>query len=191
MFHFGMLWVVLGHFLGLVIPKSWTSFIPEQTYHTIAVVGGAIAGILALVGVTILIYRRRTTGPVFRRRPRWTRSCTSSSARYRPGCINTSARPGRSRSAATRRLPRASRCGSGASSVPAAADCAAGAVVVPGALARRVHSSRCGRSPGWYVFGAARYFTRPYTSSPRDSRRAPVSAPAPGRGWDRSELQKK
>lgn len=65
MFHFGMLWVVLGHFLGLVIPKSWTSFIPERIYHTIAVVGGTIAGILALVGVAILIYRRRTTGPVF------------------------------------------------------------------------------------------------------------------------------
>lgn len=65
MFHFGMLWVVLGHFLGLVIPKSWTSFIPQGIYHSIAVVGGMIAGILALVGVAILIYRRRTTGPVF------------------------------------------------------------------------------------------------------------------------------
>ncbi len=29
MFHFGMLWVVLGHFLGLVIPKSWA--ISERT----------------------------------------------------------------------------------------------------------------------------------------------------------------
>ena len=65
MFHFGMLWVVLGHFLGLVIPKSWTSFIPQNVYHTIAVVGGMIAGVLASVGVIILIYRRRTTGPVF------------------------------------------------------------------------------------------------------------------------------
>lgn len=65
MFHFGMLWVVLGHFLGLVIPKSWTSFIPQDIYHGIAVVGGMIAGVLALVGVAILIYRRRMTGPVF------------------------------------------------------------------------------------------------------------------------------
>ncbi|HHU08755.1 MAG TPA: respiratory nitrate reductase subunit gamma [Intrasporangiaceae bacterium] len=65
MFHFGMLWVVLGHFLGLVIPKSWTGFIPQDIYHMIAVVGGMIAGFLALTGMVILIYRRRVTGPVF------------------------------------------------------------------------------------------------------------------------------
>ena len=65
MFHFGMLWVVMGHFLGLVIPKSWTGFIPEDIYHLIAVVGGLLAGILTLTGLVILIYRRRTTGPVF------------------------------------------------------------------------------------------------------------------------------
>ena len=65
MFHFGMLWVVMGHFLGLVIPKSWTSFIPQETYHTVAVVGGLLAGFLTLAGLAILIYRRRATGPVF------------------------------------------------------------------------------------------------------------------------------
>lgn len=66
MFHFGMLWVVLGHFLGLVIPKSWTNaVIDPELYHTIAVVGGVIAGALAITGLAILIYRRRATGPVF------------------------------------------------------------------------------------------------------------------------------
>lgn len=65
MFHIGMLWVVAGHFLGLVIPKSWTAFIPDDIYHTISLVGGMAAGLLALAGLIILIYRRRVTGPVF------------------------------------------------------------------------------------------------------------------------------
>lgn len=66
LFHFGMLWVVGGHFLGLVIPKEWTRVvIGDEAYHTIAVVGGMLAGVAVLAGLIILIYRRRMTGPVF------------------------------------------------------------------------------------------------------------------------------
>ncbi len=66
LFHFGMLWVVAGHFLGLIVPKSWTEVVmSEGLYHTIAVVGGILAGVAAVSGLLILLYRRRMVGPVF------------------------------------------------------------------------------------------------------------------------------
>jgi nitrate reductase gamma subunit len=67
LFHFGILFVFLGHVLGLGIPKSWTEAvgISEDLYHLMSIVLGAIAGAATLVGMVILIYRRRTTGPVF------------------------------------------------------------------------------------------------------------------------------
>jgi nitrate reductase gamma subunit len=67
LFHFGILVVLLGHIGGLVIPKSWTEAVgvSEAAYHVVAVVLGTIAGIATLGGLAILIYRRRTVGPVF------------------------------------------------------------------------------------------------------------------------------
>ncbi|HEY8458357.1 MAG TPA: respiratory nitrate reductase subunit gamma [Actinopolymorphaceae bacterium] len=67
LFHFGILVVVIGHVIGLVIPASWTTAIgmSEHAYHVQALLLGGIAGFATLVGVAILIYRRRTTGPVF------------------------------------------------------------------------------------------------------------------------------
>jgi nitrate reductase gamma subunit len=67
LFHFGILVVVFGHVIGLVIPESWTSALglSEHAYHVQAVALGSIAGLCTLAGVALLIYRRRTTGPVF------------------------------------------------------------------------------------------------------------------------------
>jgi nitrate reductase gamma subunit len=67
LFHFGILVVVIGHVIGLLIPKSWTDAIglSQQAYHVQALLLGAIAGFSTLVGIGILVYRRRTTGPVF------------------------------------------------------------------------------------------------------------------------------
>lgn len=67
LFHFGMLVVILGHVIGLVIPESWTEAvgISEHMYHWGAAVPGIIAGVATLVGVGLLVYRRRTRGPVF------------------------------------------------------------------------------------------------------------------------------
>jgi nitrate reductase gamma subunit len=67
LFHFGILVVIIGHLIGLVIPESWTSAmgLSERGYHIQAVTLGGIAGVCTLVGVSLLIYRRRTTGPVF------------------------------------------------------------------------------------------------------------------------------
>ncbi|MBB5157539.1 respiratory nitrate reductase subunit gamma [Saccharopolyspora phatthalungensis] len=67
MFHYGLLVVIVGHVIGLIIPESWTAAIGvnETLYHVLAVGLGAIAGVATLLGVALLIYRRRTTGPVF------------------------------------------------------------------------------------------------------------------------------
>ncbi|TYL45124.1 respiratory nitrate reductase subunit gamma [Nocardioides sp. BGMRC 2183] len=67
LFHFGILIVIIGHIGGLVVPKSWTEAlgVNEDLYHFNALFFGTIAGIATLAGLAILIYRRRTTGPVF------------------------------------------------------------------------------------------------------------------------------
>ena len=67
LFHFGMLGVVGGHVIGLLVPRSWTEAvgIDDHLYHYAAVGGGLVAGFMAPVGMSILIYRRRTVGPVF------------------------------------------------------------------------------------------------------------------------------
>ncbi|MDX3189718.1 respiratory nitrate reductase subunit gamma [Streptomyces sp. MN03-5084-2B] len=68
LFHFGLLVVIVGHVIGLLIPKSFTDALglSQQAYHVQALVLGTIAGVSTLAGVAILVYRRRTTGPVFR-----------------------------------------------------------------------------------------------------------------------------
>ncbi|GLX10210.1 respiratory nitrate reductase subunit gamma [Microbispora sp. NBRC 16548] len=67
LFHFGILVVLLGHIGGLVIPKNWTEAagVSEHAYHLTAVVLGTVAGVCTVAGLAILIYRRRTVGPVF------------------------------------------------------------------------------------------------------------------------------
>jgi nitrate reductase gamma subunit len=67
LFHFGLLFVLLGHVMGLGIPKSWTEAVgvSEGMYHASAVGVGSVAGVCTVVGMVILIYRRRTVGPVF------------------------------------------------------------------------------------------------------------------------------
>lgn len=67
LFHFGILLVLLGHIGGLLVPESWTEAagISEHTYHVLAVVLGVAAGVATVGGMIILIYRRRTVGPVF------------------------------------------------------------------------------------------------------------------------------
>lgn len=67
LFHFGMLGVVGGHVIGLLVPISWTEAVgvSDHLYHLVAVIGGLAAGVAAMLGMGILIYRRRTVGPVF------------------------------------------------------------------------------------------------------------------------------
>ena len=66
LFHYGILLAVLGHAMGLVIPKAWTdALVPEEVYHATAVGGGMTAGIMIVVGFVILVFRRRTVKTVF------------------------------------------------------------------------------------------------------------------------------
>src|SRR5215218_2715059 len=67
LFHFGILVVLVGHVIGLVVPKSWTdpAGLSQEAYHVQALLLGGVAGVATLAGIAILVYRRRTTGPVF------------------------------------------------------------------------------------------------------------------------------
>ncbi len=67
LFHFGILGVFAGHFLGLVIPESATVAlgIPESTYHLIAEVGGVTTGLMTVAGLLLLIARRGLTLSIF------------------------------------------------------------------------------------------------------------------------------
>ncbi len=67
LFHFGILVVLIGHIIGLLVPKSLTDRVgvSQEAYHVQALLLGGVAGVATLVGVSILVYRRRTTGPVF------------------------------------------------------------------------------------------------------------------------------
>ena len=67
LFHFGILGVAGGHFLGLIVPQSFTDSLglSHDAYHWLAMGFGIPAGLAAVAGLVILIYRRRTVGPVF------------------------------------------------------------------------------------------------------------------------------
>jgi nitrate reductase gamma subunit len=67
MFHYGILFVLVGHLMGLFIPASWTDAVgmDEHTYHLMSLFGGTAAGALTVVGIGALIYRRRTNPAVF------------------------------------------------------------------------------------------------------------------------------
>ncbi|ANP56494.1 nitrate reductase gamma subunit [Streptomyces griseochromogenes] len=67
-FHYGILFVLVGHLTGLFVPVSWTRSlgIGEHTYHLFSLYGGTAAGLLAVAGILLLVHRRRTRAPVFR-----------------------------------------------------------------------------------------------------------------------------
>ncbi len=66
LFHFGILLALVGHLMGLIIPKSWTDLVMDQhAYHLLAVGGGIVSGVMICVGFIILVFRRRTVKTVF------------------------------------------------------------------------------------------------------------------------------
>ncbi|MFJ4364588.1 respiratory nitrate reductase subunit gamma [Streptomyces chartreusis] len=67
-FHYGILFVLVGHLVGLFVPAAWTDSlgVSEHTYHLFSLYGGTAAGALTVAGIVLLIYRRRTNAPVFR-----------------------------------------------------------------------------------------------------------------------------
>jgi nitrate reductase gamma subunit len=67
LFHYGLIFVIIGHVTGLLIPVSWTDAIgvSNEAYHMNALIWGGLAGLATVVALALLIYRRRTNGPVF------------------------------------------------------------------------------------------------------------------------------
>jgi nitrate reductase gamma subunit len=59
LFHFGILFLFLGHTVGLLTPKAVYSLVMSpQTKQLIAIVAGGIAGTICFVGLSLLLHRR-------------------------------------------------------------------------------------------------------------------------------------
>lgn len=60
LFHFGIIFVLGGHFLGILVPVSFYNAlgVTEHQYHIIALTFGIPAGIAAFIGLALLCYRR-------------------------------------------------------------------------------------------------------------------------------------
>jgi nitrate reductase gamma subunit len=59
LFHFGVLFLFVGHFLGMLTPHViYEPFITSGAKQVLAMVSGGIAGVLALIGLTLLLHRR-------------------------------------------------------------------------------------------------------------------------------------
>lgn len=61
MFHVGILFILAGHFVGLLTPHSvYHHVISTENKQLLAMVSGGIFGVICLVGLLMLIYRRMT-----------------------------------------------------------------------------------------------------------------------------------
>ena len=59
LFHYGVIIVILGHFVGFLAPHWAVDWALSPTGHQLlAMVVGGIAGLVAIIGLTILLYRR-------------------------------------------------------------------------------------------------------------------------------------
>ncbi len=59
LFHFGILFLFIGHLVGLFTPHSvYGIFISASTKQLLAVVAGGIAGLVCFIGLSLLLYRR-------------------------------------------------------------------------------------------------------------------------------------
>jgi nitrate reductase gamma subunit len=59
LFHIGVLIVIGGHFVGFLAPHWMVSpFLNASQHQAVAVAAGGTAGIVAIVGLSILLYRR-------------------------------------------------------------------------------------------------------------------------------------
>lgn len=59
LFHIGILFLFLGHFVGLLTPKAvYSLFITPEQKQLVAIVAGGVAGTICFVGLTLLLHRR-------------------------------------------------------------------------------------------------------------------------------------
>ncbi len=58
-FHFGIIFLMVGHFLGLITPHFlYVKFISAENKQLVAMTSGGIAGVFCFIGLSMLIYRR-------------------------------------------------------------------------------------------------------------------------------------
>ncbi len=64
--HLGVLAVLVGHLLGLLVPRSWTAAIgvSDALFHLVSVTAGTLAGVAMLAGLVLLAARRILHGRV-------------------------------------------------------------------------------------------------------------------------------
>ena len=62
LFHVGILGIFLGHFVGLLMPPAFFHAlgVSPQAKQMLAVVAGGIFGVMCLIGLVMLLYRRLT-----------------------------------------------------------------------------------------------------------------------------------
>lgn len=59
LFHVGILFLFMGHFVGLLTPHSiYSLVITAEAKQMVAIVAGSIAGLICLVGLVLLMHRR-------------------------------------------------------------------------------------------------------------------------------------
>jgi nitrate reductase gamma subunit len=59
LFHVGVLFLFMGHFVGLLTPHSLYQYvISAETKQMVAIVAGSIAGLVCFVGLVLLMHRR-------------------------------------------------------------------------------------------------------------------------------------
>lgn len=72
LFHYGIIVVVLGHFIGFLFPDAWLDWILNPTQHQLlAMTTGGLAGVVAIIGLSILLYRRLGDPRVRRNSRKW------------------------------------------------------------------------------------------------------------------------
>ncbi|HET7627169.1 MAG TPA: respiratory nitrate reductase subunit gamma [Bacillales bacterium] len=60
LFHWGIIFAFIGHIMGIIIPHSVYDFfnVPDEWYHTMAILTGGAAGLMIVVGLFILLVRK-------------------------------------------------------------------------------------------------------------------------------------
>lgn len=72
LFHYGVLVVIGGHFAGFLMPDWALEWLLSPAQHQLlAMVGGGIAGLVAIIGLSILIHRRLADPRIRRNSRKW------------------------------------------------------------------------------------------------------------------------
>ncbi|MEW2293303.1 respiratory nitrate reductase subunit gamma [Streptomyces sp. NPDC006743] len=66
LFHYALFLVIGGHVMGLLVPEALTRRlrVSEEQYHAVALAMGGTAGVAAVAGLGLLLYRRLRVRPV-------------------------------------------------------------------------------------------------------------------------------